>query len=130
MLGANDGTATAVVSGGVAPITLSWAPTGDNTATLTGLAPDAYTCTVSDSQGCTDQQTVTVVEPDPLLLTVGPDTAVCEGSALTLQAQASGGTGGYTYIWSPEGPAIAPMATTSYTVTATDAQGCTSAAGL
>ncbi|MBX2981469.1 MAG: PKD domain-containing protein [Flavobacteriales bacterium] len=127
--GANDGTATAVVSGGVAPITLSWAPTGDNTATLTGLAPDAYTCTVSDSQGCTDQQTVTVVEPDPLLLTVGPDTAVCEGSALTLQAQASGGTGGYTYIWSPEGPAIAPMATTSYTVTATDAQGCTSAAG-
>ena len=125
--GLNDGTATAVPSGGVAPLAYFWAPGGAATATVTGLAPGDYSCTVSDASGCSAQEEVTIAVPTPIALTAGPDTAVCAGSTVTLVAEASGGTPGFTYAWTPDGPTVSPMVTTSYSVTATDAQGCTSA---
>lgn len=125
--GANDGTATATVSGGVTPVSLSWAPSGETSAVLTNLAAGSYTCTATDAQGCTAQAAATILEATSITLTAGPDAAICEGNSVTLQAEAEGGTPGYTYAWSPEGPVVAPQANAVYTVTATDAAGCTSA---
>ncbi|MDX1909384.1 MAG: zinc-dependent metalloprotease family protein [Bacteroidia bacterium] len=51
--GPNDGTATAVASGGQAPYTYLWS-TGDTTATLQQLAPGLYTVTITDANGCSD----------------------------------------------------------------------------
>lgn len=124
--GLNDGTATAVPSGGVAPLAYSWAPGGAINAGISALTPGDYTCTVSDASGCSAQEAVTITEPAPIALSAGPDTAVCAGSSVMFSAQASGGTPGYTYAWTPEGPSVSPTATTSYSVTATDANGCTS----
>lgn len=125
--GLNDGTATAVPSGGVAPLTYLWAPGGATTSAISGLAPGDHSCTVSDAQGCSAQQAVTIAEPQPVLLTAGPDTAICAGNAVNLVAQASGGTPGYTYAWTPSGPVVSPTFTTIYSVTATDGNGCGSA---
>ncbi len=125
--GLNNGTATAVPSGGVAPLTYLWAPGGATTTAISGLAPGDHSCTVSDAQGCSTEQTVTITEPQPILLTAGPDTAICAGNTVNLVAQASGGTPGFTYAWSPAGPTVSPTTTTVYSVTATDANGCTSA---
>lgn len=125
--GESNGTATAVATGGVAPISYTWSPNGEASAAITGLAAGVYACTVNDASGCSAQQSVTLVEPQPLLLTAGPDTAVCAGTTVMLHALASGGTPGYTYTWTPDGPAVQPQTTAAYTVTATDANGCTSA---
>jgi gliding motility-associated-like protein len=124
--GGADGTATAEVAGGTAPITYAWSPGGGTSATITGLAAGTYSCTVSDGSGCTVEQSVTVDAPEPVTVAAGQDTTVCTGTTLTLQAQAAGGVPGYTYTWSPEGPVVTPQVSTLYTVTAMDANGCQS----
>ena len=49
----NDGTATAVASGGTPIYTYVWTPSGQTTATATDLSPGTYTCLVKDDNGCT-----------------------------------------------------------------------------
>lgn len=125
--GLSDGTATATAVGGVAPFNFSWTPGSENAPAINSLPAGSYTCTVTDGQGCSAQTTAVVSAPDAFAITAGPDTAVCAGNSLVLQAQANGGTPGYTFNWLPDGPAVAPSTTTTYTVTATDANGCGSA---
>ncbi|MDI6793436.1 MAG: clostripain-related cysteine peptidase, partial [bacterium] len=66
----------------------------------------------------------------------GADDSICSGSCATLNGQASGGTPSYTYSWSPATgldysdsptPSACPDTTTTYTLTVTDANGCTAA---
>jgi len=53
--GATDGTATVVVSGGVAPYTYLWDDGGaQTTATATGLAAGDYNVQVTDANGCVE----------------------------------------------------------------------------
>lgn len=64
-----DGTASVVAAGGTAPYTYSWSPSGGNGATATGLSAGTYTVTVTDANGCSANQQVTVnsqVGVDPL----------------------------------------------------------------
>ncbi len=67
----------------------------------------------------------------------GPNRTVCLGSGATIGGAptASGGSGPYTYFWSPgtglnsanvANPVATPTASTTYTVTVTDVNGCTS----
>lgn len=56
-----NGTATAVITGGVSPFTIEWDdPQHQNTETATGLKAGVYTVTVTDSNGCTDTASVRV----------------------------------------------------------------------
>jgi hypothetical protein len=49
----NDGSATAIISGGTAGYTYLWDdPLAQTTSTVTNLAPGLYTCTVTDVNGC------------------------------------------------------------------------------
>lgn len=47
-----DGTADALVTGGLAPYTYAWSGSGSTTATATGLCEGTYTATVTDAAGC------------------------------------------------------------------------------
>ena len=59
--GSATGSATVNVSGGTAPFTYSWAPSGGTLATATGLTAGIYTVTVtSDGGSCTATATATV----------------------------------------------------------------------
>ncbi|MCC9168985.1 T9SS type A sorting domain-containing protein [Pontibacter harenae] len=71
----------------------------------------------------------------PLLVDAGPDTAMAKGDSVELggAVSASGGSGAYTYAWSPaEGlnrtdvanPVATPDSTTTYMLTVSDAAGC------
>lgn len=48
-----DGSASVSVSGGLAPYTYSWAPSGGSSASASGLLPGCYTISVSDANNCT-----------------------------------------------------------------------------
>ncbi|MCB9183461.1 MAG: gliding motility-associated C-terminal domain-containing protein [Flavobacteriales bacterium] len=125
--GFTDGSATVVASGGTPPYSYSWSPSSGTAATASGLSAGSHDCTVTDASGCSTTVDVAVNEPEPVLLVAQDDAALCLGDGITLQATASGGTPGFNYDWSPDGPDVSPNATTIYTITATDANGCTSA---
>jgi len=126
----NGGTGTAVAnaSGGTGPYTYSWAPSGGTNATATGLTAGTYTCTVTDSKGCSTLDTVKVTQPGAITGSITPTSATCGNSNGSAVITATGGTGSLTYSWSPSGGtnAIASgLAAGSYTCTVTDANGCT-----
>ncbi|MCB0430465.1 MAG: PKD domain-containing protein [Flavobacteriales bacterium] len=48
-------------TGGTSPYTYLWSPGGATTATVTGVTPGTYYVTVTDGNGCTDEDSVIVV---------------------------------------------------------------------
>lgn len=125
--GASNGSITAQVSGGVGPYTYLW---NDNStaSSLNNIGAGSYSVMVWDLNEC--QMVVNVTVQDPTLLTanLNPTDAACKGSATgNISCQTSGGTQPYTYLWS-NGPTVASpgnLIAGSYTVTITDANGCT-----
>ncbi len=65
-----------------------------------------------------------------LSITPSPGATICTGDTATLTANASGGSGGFTYSWNTtpvqttQAISVAPTTTTAYTVTVTDSSGC------
>jgi surface protein len=62
----NDGAVTLAVDGGTATYQYEWEPPVGSGPAATGLPSGIYTTTVTDANGCTASQTVTVTEPEPL----------------------------------------------------------------
>ncbi len=127
--GGNNGSATAAASGGTAPYTYAWSPTGGNTTIASNLIAGNYTISATDKNGCVATAVAKVTQPPPVIVLAQGQT-ICIGQSATLAANASGGTPTYTYNWTPGGSGqsitVSPTGTTSYTVTATDANGCSS----
>lgn len=55
-----DGTATVTASGGTAPYTYLWTPSGQTGANATGLSSGTYNLDVTDANGCTETTQVQV----------------------------------------------------------------------
>lgn len=131
--GGTDGSGT-VSATGSGPFTYAWAPSGGNAASATNLAANVYTVTVTDINGCSTAQTVTITEPTAVAPSVSSFTdATCGNNDGTATATATGGTGSYTYAWSPAGGNAATaigLGAGIYTVTVTDANGCSSTASV
>jgi uncharacterized repeat protein (TIGR03803 family) len=116
---------TLVASGGVSYL---WS-TGANTASII-VSPSAqtiYTVTVTNSRGCTNTKTVTVaLKSAPTPVIQGPS-AICSGQNAILSCSS-----GSSRVWSTgeTGATIVkmPIATTTYSVTVTHSNGCTSSA--
>ncbi|MBI4947365.1 MAG: hypothetical protein HY840_13315, partial [Bacteroidetes bacterium] len=132
---ANNGTATASPTGGTPPYTYAWTG-GQTTATATGLAPGAYTCTVTAGVGCTRTTTVSIVNPTVVVASVSSSTNVtCNGGSNgSATATGSGGTGAISYSWNTtpvQNTAIATGLTAgNYITTVTDANGCAKTASV
>lgn len=122
-----NGTATVTPGGGTPPYTYLWS----NIQTIpnaTGLCNGTYSVTVKDANNCTATTTVNITQPTVVTATTSTVSAHCglpDGSATVA---ASGGTPGYTYLWSAGGQ-VSSTATNlipgTYTVTVRDANGCT-----
>lgn len=116
--------ATLTASGGN---TYSWWNNGSTTTSIT-VSPTVnttYTLTGTDANGCTGTGTGTVsLYPAPTP-SISGTFAICGGDPVTLT-----GSGGVTYSWAPGGQTttsivVVPTVTSSYTLTATDGNGCT-----
>jgi gliding motility-associated-like protein len=135
--GANDGTATSNAFGGTEPYSFTWNSTPSQaTANADSLGAGTFTVTVIDANACSTSSSVTFSQPIPLTTTVdvisdynGQDIS-CHGASNGIAlAMPAGGTEPYTYSWN-----TIPVQTSStainlgantYTVTITDANGCT-----
>jgi gliding motility-associated-like protein len=98
-------------------------PTADPQTTIT------YSVIVTDANGCSATDDVTVIVNPLPTADAGLDTLLCNGSSIPLL-----GTGGLSYQWSPStglnnpniaNPVASPSTMTTYTVIVTDVNGCT-----
>lgn len=131
--GGNNGTASATPTGGTAPFSYSWFPSGGTTANATGLSSGTYTVTVTDATLCSSTATITLTQPSAVTANITPVTNVScfGGNNGSATVTPNGGTPGYTYSWAPSGgtgTTASGLTAAIYTVTVTDNAGCTQTA--
>ncbi|MBI3512197.1 MAG: PKD domain-containing protein [Bacteroidetes bacterium] len=125
--GGNNATATVTPSGATGPYTYSWSPSGQTGSTATALTSQGYTCTITDANGCAITQTFNITQPTLVTVTTAQVSSTCGNPNGTATATPSGGTGTYNYLWSPGGQTtstISAQMAGTYSVTVTDANGC------
>ncbi len=123
----NNGTASVLTSVGQSPAAGYLWSNGDTTASVSNLAPGNYTVTVSLLGTCSDTASINVpsVSSNPPAATATATNANCFGDNGLANVVASGGTPGYSYLWSNGDTSTALTAPAgTYAVTVTDAQGC------
>lgn len=127
--GQADGSATGMATGGATPYTYSWS-NGATTATATGLAASTYTIVVTDNNGTSASAQASISQPTVLNATItSTQDVLCNGESTgSITAGAGGGTAPYSYLWSNGDTTnmITSLAAGSYSLTVTDANGCTS----
>lgn len=125
--GGTDASIFASASGGIAPYSYQWS-TGGSSALITGLPIGIYVVTATDSNSCVDTAIFTVTQPSALDMIFSGDDATCHGgSDGWLSVFPSGGTPGYSYVWSSTttNDTAVGLSAGMHSVTVTDANGCT-----
>ncbi|MBK8845174.1 MAG: gliding motility-associated C-terminal domain-containing protein [Bacteroidetes bacterium] len=124
--GFNNGVININVSSGTLPYTYLWS-NGSTVANQSNLAPGNYSVVVTDSLGCKDTATQFLTEPDSLYLLLAGTNLTCGIQNGLVSVTAIGGTPLYTYLWSNNNTNASQngLAAGTYTVTVTDAKGCT-----
>jgi gliding motility-associated-like protein len=128
----NTGSVSGITySGGGTGITVSWS-NGANTLDLSGLGMGSYTLTVSDDQGCSDQETVQIsMNNAPIIDLTGlivEDGHCGQADGSIAGITVSGGTPAYTYQWNGNNTLNTLDLNTiqggNYVLVVTDAAGC------
>lgn len=101
-----------------------------NSIVSTPTANTSYSVNGASSAGCTSSNTVSVVvNPLPNVSATGNASMICTGQSATLTA-----SGASTYTWSDGSNGspivVSPTVTTTYTVNATDVNGCQNSATI
>jgi gliding motility-associated-like protein len=123
-----NGSATVVASGGVGGYTYDWAGSPSSTATANNLGAGQYTAIITDANGCQHSVSILITEPSEIIVTTSSVSATCGLEDGSVTANGFGGTGNLSYNWGNigTGGTINDIGAGSYTVTVTDANGCTS----
>ena len=140
-----DGSVTSQPDGGTPGYSFSWSPSGGNAAIANNLSAGTYTLIVTDAKGCQGQFSVDVNEPDQIIASTdanafygedqngNPYNISCiglsDGSAIVING---GGLSPINYSWADAtGNVVSTNANTgnilsagNYTITVTDANGC------
>jgi gliding motility-associated-like protein len=137
---ANAGLDQAICVGETTPLSalgglsFSWSPTTnlDNSTIATPIASPiattTYTVTVTDGNNCSNTDDVVITVNQLPAANAGLDATACLNENYIM-----GASGGVSYVWSPTtglsdansaAPVATPAATTTYTVTVTDANNC------
>ena len=130
--GGNNGAVTVVPTGGTAAYSFLWG-TGKTTASITGLTFGTYSVTITDGHGCTATASTVITQPQLLSKTSNQSDVSCfNGNNGSASVNVGGGTLPYSYLWSnlQTSPAIMNLYMGNYSVSITDAAGCTATASF
>jgi len=129
----SDGEIDMTVSGGTGPYTYSWTNSypiqmAYITEDVVAVTADTYTAKIIDAQGCVAELASTVSQPvEPLSSTISVIDVNCQGgSDGSIGLTVSGGTAGYSYVWSDGSTSedLNLITSNNYIVTITDAMNC------
>ncbi|MDP5172315.1 MAG: SprB repeat-containing protein [Bacteroidia bacterium] len=126
-VGGNDATLSAAASGGSSPYNFAWS-NGQNGPIATTISAGVWILTVTDANGCQDTVHIQVFDPQPMILTTSSvsDVSCFGGNDGSASVSATGGAGGFGYLWSngQSGSSATGLLAQTYTVVVTDANGC------
>jgi trimeric autotransporter adhesin len=126
-----EGNSTTITANGAT--TYSWSPatyldaTTGASVTYTAGQSTTYTITGTDANGCVNTTTVNATSHPNPVTNAGADVTVCQDVEVTLIATGAGFGGTYTWTGGVTNaqPFVPTVGTTTYTVTATNVNGCT-----
>ena len=100
-----SGSASVLVNGGTNPYTYTWSPTGGNSLTAINLITGFYFLQITDLNNCTLTKTLTIAQPSSSLTAViATNSVLCYGNSTGYAlATVNGGTGPYSFSWTPTG---------------------------
>ncbi len=131
--GGNDGSAYAIVSGGLAPYTYLWS-NGNTTLSVNNLSRGVYSITIKDKNNCTLILTDTITQPQEIKIADSVHNLHCFGDKNgNISSTVTGGTGPYTYLWKPggaTGSVDSNLVANTYTLNITDNNGCAGFAAI
>lgn len=128
--GGSNGSAVTAISGGQLPYTYTLnGGSAQSGGTYSNLVAGTYTIEVTDANGCTDMQPVTITQPTAVTLSfVSATDASCSGSDGSLTVSGAGGTGTLHYSSnggaSQTSPTFNNVAGGTYTIQVVDDNGC------
>ena len=126
----NNGDGQISLTSGTAPYAYNWS-NGATTSSLTNLAPGSYSVTITDVNHCTASGHISISQPNQIQVSTNSTGATGgQDNGTATVAGVVGATAPYTYQWSNGGTtqSISNLAANTYTVTVTDANGCTQTA--
>ncbi|HZG00123.1 MAG TPA: SprB repeat-containing protein, partial [Chitinophagales bacterium] len=124
--GGENGSVSAIVSGGTAPYVYNWS-TGGSSADASGLAAGIYCVTVIDANGCTATACGDVSEPSALNIDINGENGTCTNPCGgSVSVFANGGTAPYSYEWTGglTTSSAQGLCAGEYCVTVIDTNGC------
>jgi uncharacterized repeat protein (TIGR01451 family)/gliding motility-associated-like protein len=136
--GDDSGEIAVTITGGSAPYEVSldgetWIGVDGAAHVFENLLAGDYTVLVRDANGCMTGDDATIEEPAELVIDAGSDTEIFYGETFDMDASVTG-NGPFTYAWTPaalvdDASALNPTTlalteTTTFTLTVTDANDC------
>ena len=121
-----DGSIEVTASKGVPDYSYQWDPPSGDTNALDNLCGDSlYRITVTDANGCIVTDSIYLPEAPFLQLNITGKDPLCYGDCNgSLKVNVSGGSGGYSYVWSsggiPQTDSVSGLCPGKYTITVTD----------
>nr|MBP7184938.1 T9SS type A sorting domain-containing protein [Saprospiraceae bacterium] len=133
--GANTGSATVNITGGLAPFTYLWSNNATS-ATISNLTAGTYSVTITDSNHCTATSSTVITQPNSgitLYIQTKQEVSCTGANDGQLTAQAFSSTSEIvSYLWSngQTSQTAINLAPGLYSVTVTDSNGCTKSVSI
>lgn len=130
-----NGTIKANVTGGTQPYSFNWSVNvgaGQGTDSVSNLCHGTYSLTITDAAGCTKTSSTSISTIQNLSVSTSATPTTCSACTGTATANIISGTAPYTFHWNngETSQSIDTLCANTYTITVTDANGCTHASSV